>query len=71
MFEREPMRRVFTHLTSGWQTGRFIHGEKTFFEMSMASKTTKNLAQRARGSRETLFFFSYFLLFILLLYLFN
>ena len=24
------MRRVFTHLTSGWQTGPFIHGEKRF-----------------------------------------
>ena len=24
------MRRVFTHLTSGWQTGPFVHGGKRF-----------------------------------------
>jgi hypothetical protein len=66
------MHRVFTHLRLA--TGLSIHGEKRFFSktrtfpllsMAATSKTTKVLAQPARGSRETLFF--YFYLFILLI----
>jgi hypothetical protein len=58
------MRRVFAHLTSGWQTGPFIHG--VFFEnpdfptLVVSSKAKQQQKfQRARGSRETLFFSFY------------
>jgi hypothetical protein len=62
------MHRVFTHLRLA--TGPSIHGEKRFFENpdfptlvdgKQSNKTTKVLSQRARGSRETLFFFSFYL----------
>jgi hypothetical protein len=60
------MRRVFTHLTQGWQRvppsmTKSVFSENPDFPTLVGkqqSKTTKNLAQRARGSRETLFFFS-------------
>ena len=67
------MRRVFTCLTSGWQTAPFIHWRKAFFlenpdcptlVAKQSNKTTKVLSQRARGSRETLFFFYFYLLFL-------
>jgi len=54
--ERIP-KRLFFFLTCRWQA---------------TSKTTKVLAQRARGSRETLFFFSFYLFIpFILLNLFN
>ena len=70
------MRRVFTHLTSGWQTGPFVHGGKRFSWKTRivpllsrwSNKTTKVLAHTARGSRGISFFS--FLLFILLIELF-
>ena len=67
------MRRVFTHLSSGWQTTPSIHRRKAFsledpdcptLVVLQASKTTKVLSQRARGSREYSFFFFFRTLFI-------
>ena len=68
------MRRVFTHLTQGWQRVLPSMTKCVFFEnpdfpslsMATTNKTTKVSAQRARGSRETLFF-----LFIYLFHLIN
>ena len=70
------MRRVFTHLTSGWQTGPFIHGEKRFsgrpgfvplWSRTATKQQQKFLAHTARGSRGISF---YFLFFILLYYIY-
>ena len=70
------MRRVFTHLTSGWQTGPFIHGEKRFpgrpglshfGREAKQAKQQKFLAHTARGSRGISFFFFFFIYFIKLI----
>ena len=64
------MRRVFTCLTSGRQRVLSSMAESVFLAdpdcptlvvCSSNKTTTKVLSQRARGSRETLFFFSFYL----------
>ena len=73
------MRRGFTCLTAGRQRVLSSIAESVFLEdpdcptlvvLQQSKTTTKVLAQRARGSRETLFSFSFFFFFYLFIYLF-
>ena len=76
------MRRVFTHLTSGWQTGPFVHGGKpchaVFWQTRLShscrdEQATKQQQQKfwptQPGGRAVSLFFPFFL-FILLIELF-
>jgi len=76
------MRRVFTHLTSGWQTGPFIHGERLFSENpdcptlvdgKQATKQQKFCPNEPGVARDSffLFFLSFFILLILLIEFIN
>ena len=72
------MRRVFTHLTSGWQTGPFIHGEKRFsgrpglshFGREATKQNNKSFWPTQPGGRAVSLFSLFFYVFILLIELF-